>query len=838
MHKLLHILILPVLLFTGWAIVRLFADITTAPEQPQPPPVKEMYSERRRQTPIPADTALADSRGPVKTLVFPQALPEAPDKHGLLRRTFASDAPESLRQALLNVGAKRLIVGENGAYTASLTPNALSILEKRRLSVLPARLPLTQALRTAIETAHPDDRFRLTFLCTDDDARDMLTAALKGRGLTEVVADLAVVSQISVQHLGEVLREVGIGVAALGLRREGILFGDTAPDSCPVLRTPPLPFTGRGERLAVFDTGCSSGKQGLHTDTFHADLAAVTNILPQPWWALISKGIPTDGTDTHGHGTHVAGILAGSGKASPGRRLRGWAPAAHLFVQNNTFAGNFLRLPPDIRSVFAEAYAHGVRIHSNSWGTREGGDSAYGLSAWAADNFVWEHPDFLPIFAAGNSGPHPHTLSGGAALGKNVLTVGALDHAGSLPATFSSRGPTADNRPKPELYADGERIIAPSSNAPRGYAVLSGTSMATPAVAGMLAQLRQWLRENRGIDAPSSALLRALLIAGATPFPESIRPHNPNEPQPPPETFGIANIRRSIIPDSAYPLFAEWTYGATGSVYKVPFCQAVTGPLNITLSWIDAPADIGAHTTDVNRLALRLLDSNDTLLHTFEPLPGNNRRVQLDSLPAGSYTLCIDAHSVPLPGSKAAVVLQLPHPSASHLIHAPFVRINPGTSLPLNTEAVGPLRHTLCLETSPNGTDYTVADRTDRLDAPSHPGQFFYRFTSDDTVLCGPFAITVGTPVTLTVTTNQHAFPCEPICGTSERAVGEPILATAGPAWTWQVIHTDTPTISRISTPVSGWTLTDSASGRRLLSGEGYVAKFTMPSTPATLTWH
>ncbi len=94
-------------------------------------------------------------------------------------------------------------------------------------------------------------------------------------------------------------------------------------------------------------------------------------------------------------------------------------------------------------------------------------------------------------------------------------------------AAFSSRGPTDDGRIKPEIVAPGTNIISTRSHMPNAsysaiynddYVYDSGTSMATPMVSGMAALVRQWLNEERGMAAPSAALVKALLLNGAAAY--------------------------------------------------------------------------------------------------------------------------------------------------------------------------------------------------------------------------------------------------------------------------------------------------------------------------------
>ncbi|MFJ5304624.1 S8 family peptidase [Streptomyces sp. NPDC088350] len=235
-------------------------------------------------------------------------------------------------------------------------------------------------------------------------------------------------------------------------------------------------FDGKGVKIAVLDTG---------VDTGHPDLAGKI--------AESESFVPDEGIqDGFGHGTHVASILVGSGAASGGR-YKGVAPGAELAVGkvlDDTGHGQ----ESWIIAGMEWAADSGAKIVSMSLGGTASGSSdplsetVDRLSASTGTLFV---------VAAGNAGPSDETI-GTPGIADSALTVGAVDKSDHL-ASFSSRGPRlGDSAVKPEITAPGVNITAArAAGTTMGtpvddyYTTASGTSMATPHVAGTAALVAQ-----------------------------------------------------------------------------------------------------------------------------------------------------------------------------------------------------------------------------------------------------------------------------------------------------------------------------------------------------------
>ena len=255
----------------------------------------------------------------------------------------------------------------------------------------------------------------------------------------------------------------------------------TLADSVPQVGAPQAwaaGYDGTGVKVAVLDTGIDA----THPDLDGGKVVAEANF-----------STDADTLDHFGHGTHVASIVAGTGEGSPAAR-KGVAPGASLInakVLNSGGSGEFAGIIDGLEW----AAAQGADVANMSLGTNAPSDGNDPLVQ--AVDAVSAASGMLVVVAAGNLGNGQSTIAS-PGWADAALTVGAVDKQDAL-AGFSSRGPRlGDYGIKPDITAPGVNIVAARATGTTlgpivdgNYQQLSGTSMATPHVAGAAAILAQ-----------------------------------------------------------------------------------------------------------------------------------------------------------------------------------------------------------------------------------------------------------------------------------------------------------------------------------------------------------
>ena len=307
--------------------------------------------------------------------------------------------------------------------------------------------------------------------------------------------------------------------------------------------------------------------------------------------------------DVVGHGTHVTGTIVGSGSVEA--RYAGMAPLAQhirfgkVLGRTNSTTGVAIGQGMDFLATASSCGAGSTAakplVVNMSLG-RDGLDwEGRTAGERKLDATVWRHRQ-LYVVAAGNA---DFRSRGDYASAKNALTVGAATREGDL-ASFSSHGPTLDGRLRPQIVGTGVRLVsAAGAGSRRGYAESSGTSMASPAVAGVAALLMDAVPEFR----EQPAAVRARLMASA------IRPdaflddtekfplHAGDGPGALQNQYGLGKVsaRTSVLSRDAED---GWTSGSAtlelaDGEYGYQDIEVPEGAsrLDIAMTWDEPPAD-------------------------------------------------------------------------------------------------------------------------------------------------------------------------------------------------------------------------------------------------------
>ncbi|MEK6299309.1 MAG: S8 family serine peptidase [Acidobacteriota bacterium] len=401
----------------------------------------------------------------------------------------------------------------------------------------------------------------------------------------------------------------------------------------------------------VVDIADSGLDKGFAASSIHPDLRDANGVSRVSY----SFNYTDSAQDRSGHGSLVASIVAGKGSSDYRDALGnmyglGVDPSARLGVSKIFDSRGRLPFQFSFTGAVSSAYAAGARLSNGSWGNEL---NSYDATAKEYDSLARDAQPSVPgnqemvfVFSAGNGGPGGHISSPGTA--KNVITVGAsenyrpegtdscnLDGGGGIGPDgadsaldilrYSSGGPLADGRMKPDLAAPGTHIYGGASRASpfsgdglcpgvplfqppnqTFYTWSSGTSMAAPHVTGAAALIRKFFTSHDllGIGRePSPAMTKAFLINSATYLTgENAGGDLPGDRQ----GWGLVDLSRAF--DSAKRVLVDQSivFTETGQTHEVEGSLADRSlPLRATLTWTDALGMLAGPTL-VNDLDLEI----------------------------------------------------------------------------------------------------------------------------------------------------------------------------------------------------------------------------------------
>jgi len=251
-------------------------------------------------------------------------------------------------------------------------------------------------------------------------------------------------------------------------------------------------YTGAGVTMAIIDTGIDGNHTALDdldddNSTDDPKVIAFYDAINNPQATNGSEIFPYD---DNGHGTHCAGITAGTG--APSYQHVGVAPHANLVgvkVLSGSGSGSYSQVMAGMEWTVEKRHEFNIRAASMSLG-------GPAVSEWttseqeSVNRMANEmmRAGVAIFIAAGNSAFSAQIGTPGSA--EDAITVGALDKDTAI-AIYSSQGPTEEGRIKPNIAFVGSSVNAPDANTGDGYVALSGTSMATPGAAGVAVLMYQ-----------------------------------------------------------------------------------------------------------------------------------------------------------------------------------------------------------------------------------------------------------------------------------------------------------------------------------------------------------
>jgi len=497
-----------------------------------------------------------------------------------------------------------------------------------------------------------------------------------------------------------------------GLRGENQIVGliDTGadPDTC---------YTA-GAALPQTNTWSESAGYGTAVDLSHRKIIAydfLFSCAQYPTAPRCDDPTAVRAWDNHGHGTHIIGSIAGDSDEHPDIYVNqdGLAPAAKVVVQDAGFGTDDCADLPglgcpviDLGPLYAQSYAQGARIVNNSWGDDENlpppDQSNYTARTQDVDRFMWEHPDYLIVFAAGNSGGgnaefsvgSPATMKNGLSVGSTRRTVAATSDDNI--SGFSSRGWSADGRIKPDLMAPGCNASAGTDRmvgtATCGTDQGCGTSYASPVVVGAAALVRQYFTDGRyrgTAFTPSAALIKAVLLNSSVSMRGTDNSQGPITPIPSNEQgWGRVQLDRALaFAGSPFALFVDDHRAGLAAGDRAPRHYAFdvdgSADLKVTLDWTDYPGvpdqapsapSVGNSATWnapqlVNDLDLEVIDpgeltylgnqftGGESVLGGAPDRRNNVEQVRLPSPRRGRVVVTVRPHDISVAGQQYALVV-------------------------------------------------------------------------------------------------------------------------------------------------------------------------------------
>jgi subtilisin-like proprotein convertase family protein len=530
--------------------------------------------------------------------------------------------------------------------------------ELRSLTQAPSEVAAAVTVQVYNTPALPETLTRLDAL-----ALEKLSAPQSLFNLTDVRLRLPAVSLAEVAAWPDVFNIEPYSPPQLQDEIQGqLLAGNVTTSGGKVIPTAPgylawlatKGFPSDPAAYPVVDVTDDGIDQGDAANVLHPDFHVLGNAAnPDRVEYIANCTNDATGNAVGGHGNLNAGIVGGYNNLAGfpyentagyqnGMGISPYGRVAGTKIFSNAGINDLSKCSSSEAVVVDGIYNRGGRITSDSWGSNVSG--AYDATARLFDALTRDastlqsgNQEMLHVFAAGNAGSSIQSTINSPGTAKNVLTVGAsenvreqgvvdgcgqssADNADDI-ATFSSRGFAADGRAKPDLIAPGTHIQGPASQDPAYtggtvcnkyypagqtlYAWSSGTSHATPAVAGAAQLAYEYYRRVLAPgQTPSPAMLKALLLnsprymngldSGGT-LPGSA------------QGWGMLNLGNLFDGQPRMIVDQAQLLGNTGANYTLNGSVANPAlPLRVSLVWTDAPGSTVAAHALVNNLDLEV----------------------------------------------------------------------------------------------------------------------------------------------------------------------------------------------------------------------------------------
>ncbi|MDC0204889.1 S8 family serine peptidase, partial [Flavobacteriales bacterium] len=366
-------------------------------------------------------------------------------------------------------------------------------------------------------------------------------------------------------------------------------------------------------------------------------------------------------SSSNDHGDHVSGTIMGAGNLDP--LGKGMADGAFLYVYSSSNNNYY-----DVPTIYQN---NDVMITSKSYSN--GCNAGYTSLAKDLDEQINLYPSLIHVFSAGNDGSSDCSygagngwgnVTGGHKQAKNVIATANLTEVGGL-ASSSSRGPAADGRIKPDIGAKGTSVYSPVS--PYIYDTYTGTSMACPGIAGIMAQLYQGYKELNSQN-PPSALMKCMLLNSA----DDIGNPGPDFKH----GWGEVNVFKAVKILEANNYLSDSISQGDNRMHSISIPTGIK-QVKIMTYWHDKEASTNASIALVNNLNTYITDPNGSVYYPWvlDETPNssnldqnavrgiddlnNMEQVTINNPIAGTYILSVYGFTIPFGPQEYYVTYEL-----------------------------------------------------------------------------------------------------------------------------------------------------------------------------------